>query len=126
MMLTPDELAAMRSITESALPDSCQVQRYTRVEDGMGGYTDEWNPIVTTACRISENRSQNREVEIGGQIQASGTYIVRVPHGTNIQDLDRLVVTTSGRTRTLAINRVYESSYGTLTNIGCSETRGRT
>lgn len=122
-MLTSSEVAALRSVANQALPDTCQIQRFERTPDGMGGYEETWNTVSTQPCRISENRTQNREIEVGGQIQSSGSHIVRVPHGVDVSETDRLIVSSSGRTRTLTINRVYESSYGTLTNIGCSDTR---
>lgn len=123
-MIGADEMTALRAVAESAMPDTCKVERQTKTSDGMGGYTESWSTTATVKCRIAENKHQNREHEIGGKVQSSGSHIVRVPYATSVNESDRLVVTTGGRTRTMNINRVYESSYGTVLSIGCTETRG--
>lgn len=123
-MISPNELTALRSVAVHSLIDSCEIQRFTSVSDGSGGTIDDWATVSTQPCRVAENKQQRSEYVTGGTSQSHGTHVVRLPHGVDVSESDRLVVTISGRTRTFEISRVYESSYATLTSIGCTETRG--
>lgn len=120
-MITAAELEVLRQVATEAMPDTCVVARYTRVQDGLN-WIEDWEDQATYPCRIAENR-QAREVEIGGQIQSTNTHLVHLPFAAEVTESDRLRVTTGGRERTFNATRVFEKTYGTDRTVGCTELR---
>lgn len=96
-MLGTAELAAMRTVEESAMSSTAIIQRYTLTSDGMGGYSEAWAAVGTVACDLWQiNQTSSRERVTGGQpTQMAGWYIT-VPYDTTITAKDRIAI--SGRT----------------------------
>lgn len=66
-------LAQAKSLVEAYLPDRCAVQRYTKINDGSGGFTEGWADI---------------ESDIPGLVEAvddDGSVVAQAPRGVVTQ-----------------------------------------
>ena len=90
-MLTTSEISAMRTIQESALPDTVVIHRYTTVSDGMGGQIETWAAAGTVDGRIGA-AWQASEREIAGKLTETAAYVITVPQSTTIYERDRFVI----------------------------------
>lgn len=91
-MLTASELAAMRSTLTESLPDTAQVQRKTRVSDGMGGFTETWEVVATVACRVSPSGLSSQERAVAERLGSSRVWTITLPAQTGVQTPDRITV----------------------------------
>ena len=91
-MLTTAEISAMRTIQESALPDTVVIHRYTTVSDGMGGQIETWAAAGTVDGRIGAAGEQASEREIAGKLTETAAYVITVPQSTTIYERDRFVI----------------------------------
>lgn len=98
MGLNAAQLAAMRSVSDAALPDTCTIQRTTPTADGMGGETDAWaNLAVGVPVRISPEQSiEAAETERGGSIAGVKRWVLTLPYNQDVTLADRVVL--GGRT----------------------------
>ena len=94
-MLTTAEISAMRTVQESALPDTVVIHRYTTVSDGMGGQIETWAAAGTVDGRIGA-AWQASEREIAGKLTETAAYVITVPQSTTVYERDRFLI--SGRT----------------------------
>lgn len=95
-MALSDLLAAVQadaaSRMESAMTDTCTVQRRARASDGEGGWT-LGNPttVATVACMVSLIGNAATEGVIGEAVRADARYLIRLPLGTDVTSDDRIV-----------------------------------
>lgn len=91
-MLTAADLAGMRLVLDTSLPDSCDILSSVLVEDGSGGYDD--TPVsVTVPCRVSPLATAGRDFESydAGRIVSSVPWVITVPFGNVIGPTARIV-----------------------------------
>lgn len=95
MSLTSSELAAMRADADLMLPDTCAIQRVTRTDDSLGGYTEEWNDLATNvACRTGTVNDANSGSEAVLKTLAPGTVldlVLTLKYDQGIDVKDRVV-----------------------------------
>lgn len=91
-LLTASELASMRSVTASALPDTCVIQTQAWASDGGGGGSQTWTTSGTLACRIAPAGGHGAgEGETGDRISADSEYVVTLPSDTSLTTNARLL-----------------------------------
>lgn len=89
-MLGTGELAAMRAAVLRTLPDTCEIQRATRVEDDAGGWLDVYAPITTVACRLAPAEAGAVEQVVAGRLQGRVPVSVTLPHDADLTAADRI------------------------------------
>jgi hypothetical protein len=89
--LSDQELAEMRAVCTSAMPDMATVQRKAGVDDGMGGESVTWPDLGTSACEVVREPAPGIVLE-GEQPQSVAYWGVRLPYGTDVRAGDRIVV----------------------------------
>ncbi len=89
-LLSASELADIRSATETLFPQSCIISALTEVSDGQGGYTQSWVASGTVDCRLIAKAGGERM--LAGQIAATGSYMLTVPHDAAISVDNRATI----------------------------------
>jgi len=89
-MFTLDDLAGMREVQASALPDTAVITRPTRTSDSAGGYTTVLATVATVNCRIAKNRP--REILAGNRELTYADWTVTLPYGTAVLAGDTITV----------------------------------
>ncbi len=89
-LLSANELADIRSATELLLPQSVIISALTEVSEGQGGFTQSWAASGTVDCRLVAK--QGGERMLAGQIAATGSYMLTVPHDSTIAVDNRATV----------------------------------
>ena len=90
------ELASIRAdIQAAAMDQTCVVQRKTTVDDGLGSKSESWATIATTVCGMTQPGAGLLE-NYGYKIGSLATWQICLPYGTNVAELDHLIV--SGQT----------------------------
>lgn len=80
-MLSNEQLAAMKAVQDSNLPETAYIQALTKTSDGEGGFTEAWNTVTTTTARIGEPKGEF-EREIAGKIAVGMAYVITLPSET--------------------------------------------
>lgn len=103
-------LDTKRALALRSMPDTCDVMRVTRVDDGQGGWSETVATIATVACSISNPAglamAGNERPQIG-QIAGAVTAIVTVPANTGIRGADRVRVTNAETEEAITYEVVY-------------------
>jgi hypothetical protein len=91
-MLSDYELEEMQATQEDAMPELVTIERRTLKTNGLGGTsTDAWVAVATDVpARISPSQVLN----MGGQGDRNlelEKWNIRMPHGTDLQDRDRII-----------------------------------
>ena len=95
VMLTPDELAALRDDMAALMPETCVISRATETTDSAGFVTRTHAPVGTAICRLDPaGRVGTRDVIALRETLAMYRQLT-VPHVTDIRAGDR--VTVAGR-----------------------------
>lgn len=89
-MLTAAELAAMRTVQEAALPDSCTRSRPNLSSDGRGGQIVGTPDTKAFACRVAP--TTGREAEVAARLTSQVSYTVTLPAGSDVLAEDTLSV----------------------------------
>jgi len=120
-MLTAHERDEMQTLMVASMPDRGEVLRFARVRDGLD-FVDTWAIIATNVpVRVFEPSGvRSFEGGNGERVSSAGYPIVRVPHGTDIDESDRLTI---GGTRTLEVTRKVITSYSFAVTLLCTEVR---
>jgi SPP1 family predicted phage head-tail adaptor len=93
---------------------SADVWRFTRTDDGMGGYSEQWAKISTVRARYSQPSATERVA--ADQSESRLTHVVYVDAGTDVRRSDEL--RNSGRT--YEVLAVFEPSMpGTYLRADC-------
>lgn len=85
-MLTAAELAAMRTVEQSAMSSSAVIRRATNTPDGTGSFTEVLAPIGTVNCDVWA--VSQRETVGGEQILSRGEWYITIPFGTDVKASD--------------------------------------
>lgn len=111
-------IAALRTLSDQFLPDTCTIQRGTDTSSGDGTSTS-WSDLATgVACRVSPLASSASEALGADQsLQAVAQWTIWLPAGTDVTVRDRIVY--SGRTFEVA--RVGARSYEVSRELICRE-----
>lgn len=91
MSLSTEDLAAVRTEANAFLPDTAEIQRRTVVDDGAGGRTETWSTVATVRVRLAPGGG-GREGSTGSRVVAEAPYVARLPQGTDVREVDRLVI----------------------------------
>lgn len=107
-MISPEQMAAMRTTLDTSLPDMCQLVTMIREPDGSGGWID-MSVTAPVACRISPLATAGRDFESldSDFVVSSVPWVGTFPAGTVIGPSDRfyhhdetyeVIASSSGRT----------------------------
>jgi head-tail adaptor len=88
-VLSPAELAGMRSTLTASMPGTVVVMRSTQTSDGMGGVSDAWAAVGTVTARVSPTGAGLDDI-VGGEFTNITPWVVTVPHGSSVTDRDRI------------------------------------
>lgn len=117
------ELASIRADVAALACDlTCQIQRSSVTYPQAGNAVIAWNTASTVTAGMSEptaGQLTNYEYMIGDL----ATWHIRFPYGTDVRELDRLVITeNSGTTRTLSVVKFLQPrSYTGLISVLATE-----
>lgn len=111
-------VAALRTLSEQFLPDTCSIQRYTETSTG-DGTSQSWSDLATgVPCRVSaRGRSASESLGADQSIQSASEWTIRLPALTDVTVKDRIVV----GARTFEVQRVDAKSYETDRAALCTE-----
>jgi hypothetical protein len=99
-LIGPTELAGLRTLANSSMPDTCVITRGT----GRGVYDPETNthgpagsePVWSGRCRVATGVStEGHEVTVGSLREVLGRYTVHIPHDASPVDVDDVVTVTA-------------------------------
>lgn len=89
-LLSTQDIAAMRTAAELALPGTAIISGGTFLSDAGGGGSSTWTPSGTVACRLSPISGSERE--IADRIAEDATWIITLPAETSISTASRVTV----------------------------------
>lgn len=117
-MTLPVPVEFLRSLSNSALPDTCSISRLTETSTG-DGTTQSWSNVATgVACRVSPLASgANEAIGADQSMTAVSQWTVWVAAGTDVTVRDRIVV----GSRTFEVTRVGARSYEVIRECLCRE-----
>ena len=115
-MLSDRELRAIRKEQEEWLPDTVTIQRATRSSDGFGGHGDAvWADVASDVpARITKAQTLDMGGQAGRKIEIE-KWTVRLPHGTEVREFDRIVWTTEGLT--IRVDEIKHGSYRSVVSV---------
>lgn len=114
--LGTEALASLRTYRQRYLmPDSCVLMARTEGTDTGGGPSVTYPDGATVACRLLEATGSAREQIIGQRPAAREPVEVYLPHGTSLQEDDRLRHVPSGDV--IEILSVPEASWSTSQRV---------
>jgi hypothetical protein len=93
--ISQSELADIQREAVNALPDRATVLRRTFSADGNGGKVDAYvAQDATVRCRIvfQAFRPVVPDMQTGGQVKPSETFLVTLPHDADVLETDRLSI----------------------------------
>jgi len=120
-MLTDTDLADMRAAISELLPARCNVLTVTRTSDGQGGQVDTWGTVTANVpCRLDYGAGDIRGAEIlsGNAIQSYSGWILSVPFGTAISEVNRVQLGGVLYNVTIADN---EKSWGVVLRVALDQ-----
>lgn len=92
-LLTTDELAAMRSTQDSALPDLAYILRANSSPDDTGVYTATWGTAASNkACRLAPVASQSGVKALGTEPISVPYWTITFSQGTDVRVGDQVVI----------------------------------
>lgn len=89
-LISADNLAKMRSVQESNLPETAYIQRQT-MTNGADGWSDVWNTVSTVNARLGEPKGE-LEKSIASTTKAGKVNVITLPVGTNVLDTDQIQI----------------------------------
>lgn len=96
--ITDAQLAVLRAMVETILPDTAQIQRMTQVVDDRGNTTDTYAPTSTVACHVTRSGNQPDERIVAERIVGRSAFTLYLPHDADVRESDRIVVASLGQT----------------------------
>lgn len=123
-MLDQSELAQIQADAAAVACDlPCLIERSQNTL-GAGGYTTAWTVVSPTGLKVgmtepTGGQLANYEYMVGDL----ATWHIHAPFGTDVQELDRLVITgKDGTVQTLSVvKRLTPKSYPALTSVLAAE-----
>lgn len=93
-LLSAGDLASMRTVLDTSLPDTAVIWSRTLASDGQGGRTQTYAAAGTVACRLSPISAMSAGSEdVRGDRQAAvADRVLTMPASTTIAATDRVVV----------------------------------
>lgn len=92
-MFSSSQLASMRACQTAALPSVCDIQRKTKVSDGMGGELENYATVATgVPCRVESEFYQPAQNQAAEQRRTITNYPILLPFDTDIRVDDYLLV----------------------------------
>jgi hypothetical protein len=91
-MFTEEQLAKMQETQTSAMPERVIIERATIKSDGFGGHSvDQWEEVaVNVPARINPAQVLAMGGQ-GGRMLELEKWNIRMPHGTDLRDKDRIL-----------------------------------
>ena len=89
-MLSPSDLAGMKSQQNAALPSQMTIRRKASVSDGLGGLTDTVSSLGPHPCRLAPLKG--REGTEGAREIATAGEILTYPHDIELRELDEVLI----------------------------------
>lgn len=87
---TAAELAGVRALQQSMLPNTCSIHRKATADDGAGGRAQSWSEVLASApCRLGAMTA--REQVAAAQLGQVVTHALTLAHGVDIRLSDRVV-----------------------------------
>ena len=119
-MLRDIDLALLRETQERALPETCDRIRVVYGDDGIGGRTEVGTSILLgIPCRRTV-ASWPRDILRSGGVAIRVTKIVTLPHGTDVEEADRLEI---GGSAYEVVGFLSVGAWETALRCGCVEVR---
>lgn len=124
-MLTAAELAAMRTVEQSAMSGTAVIKRVTNTPDGTGSFTEAFAAVGTVVCDVwPADRSMGEPVS-GGQIVSRGEWYITIPFGTDVKASDIINVGAKSYEVTFVPNgATWQTAMRVEANTYNEETRG--
>jgi head-tail adaptor len=95
-ILSDFDVAGMRRVLETSLPDVAVIHTNTFTSDSGGGGTSAWTVAGTFPCRVSPSGivsgAYGREIEIGSRLASDADWIITLPAETPIDTDNRIAV----------------------------------
>ena len=87
-------LARMRQQFAQFLPDTCLIERPTRVADGGGGWLENWVLVSggTVKCRLDPLYSRAQSETVAAQTAFQSDYVLTVPFDAPLTSENRVVL----------------------------------
>lgn len=89
-MISSDDLEYMRAYVDMLLPDTCEIEVFSRTSDGAGGFTETWTAIGTVDCRFDPAQTTEQDVKISGKDTLKSVYQVSLPYNCGLTDDHRI------------------------------------
>lgn len=87
------DMASFRALAESAMSDTCTIQRNVTTKTNRGGSPSGWtNTYTNVPCRISAHTERRQEQELGEEIRPLPRFDLHLPAGQTIDPTMRVVV----------------------------------
>lgn len=119
-MFTPDEIAEMQGLSESAMPDTFRVSVRAAgdwVSDGMGGgYFSSAPAAVDYPCRLGPLGEGPQERTLADQLQEVGLMVLHLPLSAvavGLHTVGTYVNARTGQERAYAVRALPDRSYAT-------------
>jgi hypothetical protein len=88
--LSAENVAKMRAVQESNLPETAYIQRVT-VTNGADGFSEAWTTVSTVNARLGEPKGE-MERQIASTITVGKVYVITLPVGTSVLDTDQIQI----------------------------------
>ena len=88
-MLDAVELADMRTVQESGMPDTCILWRASTSQDDIGAVTSTWAAFGTTVCRVAPRQPGEINM-LGGRERSQSYWVGTLPYGTDVEPGDEV------------------------------------
>ncbi len=88
--MSPQDFAYTRQCPLETLVDRCDLQQRQELQDGSGGYTEDWaTGYQSVPCRMAARRGTERF--LAGKELVEGTWILTMGFGQQIVEADRVI-----------------------------------
>ena len=116
-------LASLRARAEALLAHTCTISRPgTPTLDANGGETSTYTAVASGVACMLRPLGQGDERYVAAGVVAQASWVVRLPAGTDVRALDRLVTSVDGESKTLEVlPPTGSSSYELVRTVACTE-----
>ena len=91
MAISTSEMAEMRAVQQTFLPDTAVIQRATAGVDSIGEGTLAWAAIGTTACRVRPPGLRPNPTVVGESPETVAQWVITLPQDEDVEAGDRIV-----------------------------------
>ena len=94
-MISEEQFRVMRSTQEQSMLSVAAIERRSLTSDGQGGQTAAYTTVANgVPCRLAQQSGHGRgtgsETRSADAIRAVTSWVLTVPHGTDLQQADRV------------------------------------